>query len=228
MKLPGALPVLTMLGTAFLLCPGLRAAETPAQTTPTTTPADTKPNGSGRFKLNPDESEDARMKMRDSMQNDGGGRGPGGGGGGMGRSGGSGAPSDSGRESMRSLFDAPVEMAVTATAAEIAILEKDGRLRTLHPDGQSYKAEGGTSETKTHWEPGRLVVETKTERGSKITEAYSIDAARHKLNVVVDFESPNRPPLSVHRVYDQQGFEPPPTTVHVEPPTATPTAATTP
>jgi hypothetical protein len=258
MKLPVALPVLTMLGTAFLLCPGLRAADTPTQATPTAAPADTKPNLSGRFKLNPDESEDARKKMRDS-QNSGGGRGPGGGGGGgmgggrgggmgggggrrgggmggggMGRSGGSGgsggsgAPSDSGRESMRALFDAPVEMTVTATDAEIAILEKDGRLRTLHPDGHSYKAEGGTSETKTRWEPDRLVVETKTERGSKITESYSIDAARHKLNVVVDFESPNRSPLSVHRVYDQQGLEPPPAAVHVEPPTATPPSTTAP
>ena len=146
----------------------------------------------------------------------------------MGRSGGSGAPSDSGRESMRSLFDAPVEMAVTATDAEIAILEKDGRLRTLHPDGQSYKSEGGASETRTHWEPDRLVVETKTERGSKITEAYSIDAARHKLKVVVDFANPNRAPLSVHRVYDQQGVEPPPAAVHVESATATPASTTTP
>jgi hypothetical protein len=244
-KLPMALPALTMLGSVFLLSPGLRAAGTTALATPT----NPRPNLSGRFKLNPDESEDARQKMRESMQNSGGGRGPGGAGGGgygggrgggmggggrrgggMGRSGGSGGPSDSGRdprESMRALFDAPVEMAVTATDSEIAILEKDGRLRTLHPDGQSYKAEGGTSETKTHWEPDRLVVETKTERGSKITESYSVDAARHKLNVVVQFENANRAPLSVHRVYDEQGFEPP-AEAHVDPPTATPTTATAP
>jgi hypothetical protein len=105
---------------------------------------------------------------------------------------------------MHAVFEAPAEMTVTETDSEIVILEKDGRMRTLHPDGKSYKSESGTSEVKSRWDADRLVVETRTERGGKITETYRRDPESHRLTITLLLESPSRPTVSVRRVYDEE------------------------
>lgn len=51
-------------------------------------------------------------------------------------------------------------MTITHTDAEIAVLEQDRRLRTLHPDGKKYKIGNDHSEIKTRLDEARLVVET--------------------------------------------------------------------
>lgn len=99
----------------------------------------------------------------------GGGRGPGGPPGGRG----AGDP----REAMRAFVEAPSEMLITPTQNEIVILETDGRLRTLHPDGKTYKSEAGASETKTRWDGGRLVVETRAGSGLKVVETFVLLSA---------------------------------------------------
>jgi hypothetical protein len=196
----------------------------------TTPPADNL-SLSGHWKLNPELSDDARQKMRDAAGQQGGGgygggggggmgggggrrgggmgggRGGGMGGGGMGGGGGSrmGSRSASGpddlREAIRAFFDAPTELAITQTEPEIAILDKDGRLRTLHPDGKSYKNDTGSVETKSRLEGGRLVVETKTER-SKVTETYSVSPDRTKMTAMLRMERDSMAAVTVKRVYN--------------------------
>jgi hypothetical protein len=193
------------------------------------------PAFSGRWKLNVQDSEDARAKTRQSMDGRdpggssggeagrGGGGGYGGRGGGYGRGGGGGG-GYGGRGGRRSgggdgaaaasnrdpqgpralLFNPPQQLTVAQTATEIAILDQDGLMRALHPDGKSYKVGAGEDEVKARWESDHLVVETKAKGGTKLTETYGLDPEKHRLTVVLNIEGGSRPALSVRRVYDEQ------------------------
>jgi len=171
----------------------------------------------GHWRFNADKSEDARQKVHDAMasRHQGGSGGSGGGmgghhgGGGMGRHGGGygGAGSQGGtdpRQAMRPLFDPPAELTITPAQgdSEIAMVEQDGRVRTLHPDGKKYKASDGSSETTTRWDNGQLIVETKAESGPRLTEAFSAAPEGHQLNVLVSVDSSRMGSVSVRRVYD--------------------------
>ena len=174
---------------------------------------------SGKWKLNAEASDDARDKMhqaggarRGPGGMGGGGRRPGGGGGrggfgggGMGgrRGGGPGQGRDGGdpREAMRVAAEAAQELTITQTAAEVAVLETDGRLRAFHPDGKGYKDSAG-AEVKTRWRDARLVVETHPDRGPKIVETFSVDPKPRRLVVSLVFEGRSGAPVTIRRVYD--------------------------
>jgi len=188
-------------------------------------PAGASPDLGGRWKFNPELSDDAKAKMREAREGQGGGRGPGAGGMGGGRGGGMGGrgggmgggraggtgggrgPGNPGggdaTESMRAVFEAPVEMSITPTEAEIVILEKDGRLRMLHADGKKYKIEGGNAETKTRWEAGKLVVETSNPMGGRVDETFEVAPDRSKLTVTVRVEGSRMSGLTLKRIYDR-------------------------
>jgi len=210
-----AVAVLTA-GVVFGL-PSARGEEKPAPETPT-------PSLAGRWKLNPELSEDARAKMREAMEarrGDGSGRGnsggsgSGGGGRGWGRGGHGGGGMGGGRgasrsgtsggdpqSAMREVFEAPAEFTITPTAAEVVILEKDGRLRTLHADGKKYRAEGGAAEVETRWDGGQLVVDTKSDRGPRITETFDAAPDRTRLTGTLKVDASRGPSVTVKRVYD--------------------------
>ena len=160
---------------------------------------------SGRYSLLESESEDGRQKLHKAMEGrrpggppPGMGRGPGGGGpGGPGRAGG-------GAERLRDLVEAPRVMTVTHTPTEIAVMEEDGRLRTLHPDGKAYKAEAGAVELKTRWDGARLLIETRPGRGGKLTEAWSLDPASGKLTIDTTLEIPSQSPVTIRSVYQRE------------------------
>jgi hypothetical protein len=226
---------LVALGVALMSGSALHAGDQapPAPAADPAVPSASLPALSGRWKLNVQDSEDARQKMRQSMEGrdpgsaggGGGGRGGGGygghGGGGGGRGGGGGYGSRGGRRSgggesaaatsnrdpqgpRALLFNPPQQLTVTQTAAEIAILDQDGLMRALHPDGKGYKSGTGEDEVKTRWESDHLVVETKTKSGTKLTETYGLAAEKHRMTVVLNVEGGSRPALSVRRVYDEQ------------------------
>jgi hypothetical protein len=181
------------------------------------------PDLSGHYKLNVAESEDARQKLPPPGQGEGpeGRRPPRGGGappggpppdgglggrrpGDLGRAGG---PGDGGREAMRALFEAPKGLSITHTPNEIAVLEQDGRLRTLHPDGKTYKSEGGANETRTRWDGAQLVVEMRMPGGAKLTETWRLDPATMKLTIVSRLAPPSREAIEIRRVYDPETQE---------------------
>lgn len=176
-----------------------------------------RPDLSGAWRLDPAQSEDGRAKLRE-LRGDrgdrpggrfggGGGGRPGGGGFGGGRGGGRGGPGGPGaggrgdamRDSLREALDAPPSLTVTQTATEIAIVEEDGRLRALHPDGRAYKDSAGR-EVKARWsETGELVAETKGER-AKIVETFAVakDPARLLVTLLLELRGQ---PLAIRRVY---------------------------
>jgi hypothetical protein len=167
-----------------------------------------RPDLSGSWRFDPAQSEDGRAKMR-ALRGDrppGGGR-PGGGarpmgggsGGGRGGPGVGRAGDDAMRETLRELLDAPPALTVTQTPAEITLLEEDGRLRALHPDGRAYKDSSGR-EVKTRWsEAGELVAETKGERG-KIVETFGVATDPARLLVTLLLEVRGQP-IAIRRVY---------------------------
>lgn len=111
---------------------------------------------------------------------------------------------------MRAVFEPAAELLITPTENEIVILEKDGRMRTLHPDGKKYKSEGGNTGVKARWEGAQLVVETRTEMGGRTTETFvlsgkkpaaSAPADPRTLTITVQLEGAPMPAMSLKRVY---------------------------
>ncbi len=182
---------------------------------------------SGRWVYNRELSDDARKKMREGMEKGsgpGGGRppmgpggggpggggpggggmgGPGGGGGGMGGRGGPMGGDDDARESMRAIFEPAEELAVAEAGAEIAIDEKFGRTRRLHPDGKKYKTDNGDSDIKTSWKEGKLVVETKRVRGGGVVETWELVPDASRIIVNVKMEGGFGPSVTLKRIYDR-------------------------
>ncbi len=177
---------------------------------------------SGRWAYNAASSDDARAKLREGMEKrgPGGGRGmggpgggsggpgggmggPGGGGGGRGAMGGppgAGAADDQ-REAMRAILEPAEELLIAQTEGEIAVDEKFGRMRRLHPDGRKYKTDNGAAEIKSYWKEGRLVVETKGSRGS-VVETWERVPDGSRLIVNVRLEGGPGGKLELKRIYE--------------------------
>ena len=102
---------------------------------------------------------------------------------------------------MRSFFEPPETLTITQTAEEIGV--DDGqRVLHFHPDGKKIKSEGGGSDTIAKWRGNELVVETKSERGPKVTSAYMAVPGKHQLYITSTMEGRSGEPITVRRVYD--------------------------
>jgi hypothetical protein len=174
----------------------------------------------GEWKLNPELSEDPREKMRQARGEGGrsegggpggwgggrGGRGGGGWGGGgrggwgAGRHGGQGAPGGDGEVRTRSMLLTASQITVTNLEPEITMLEPQGEVRRLHPDDQAYKDDSG-AEVKAKWDSSRLVVETRTQRGST-KETWSVADDPRRLTVLLEIKRPFGGEVKVKRVFD--------------------------
>jgi len=189
---------------------------------PRATQADDKPKVapltadlSGRWVYNRELSDDAREKMREGMEKGGGGGGrPPGGGGGMGGPGGGGGGrmgpppggmggDDDPREAMRAIMEPSEELVIGQTETEIAMDEKFGRTRRLHPDGKKYKTDNGASEIKASWKDGKLLVETKRARGGSVLETWELVPDGSRLVVNVKMEGGFGPGVTLKRIYDR-------------------------
>jgi hypothetical protein len=169
----------------------------------------------GRWKLNQDLSEDPREKMREAMRGrwgGGGGFGRGGGmGGGMGHGGwgrgggrgegGGGYRGEGERPPTMALFTAS-EITVTHVEPEVGIVEPDGLVETLYPDGKKHKDDSGV-ETQTTWNDDTLKVERKSDRG-KLGETWSVSPDGKRLTVLLEMQRGSMPTVSVRRVYDRE------------------------
>jgi hypothetical protein len=110
---------------------------------------------------------------------------------------------DDARESMRAIFEPAEEIAVTQTVTEVSIDEKYGRTRRLHPDGKKYKTDNGTSEVKASWKEGKLVVETKRDRGMGVIETWELVPDASRIIVNVKMQGGFGPGVTLKRIYDR-------------------------
>jgi hypothetical protein len=186
----------------------------------------------GTWKLNRDQSDDARDKLRSAMQDRDqngpmGGHGPmsgggvtmgipgigGIGGGGMGRrggpgmGGGSGAGSQEQREKLRDLVEAPDQLTVTQKGPEIDIADTQSHVRSLYTDGRKLeksKKDSDQTQVKAHWERETLISEEKGPNGEKISHSYEITGEGKQLADTLTLESKKlNTPIIVRSVYDR-------------------------
>lgn len=183
----------------------------------------------GTWKLNRQESDDAREKLRAAMQDRDqngpmtrpGGMGgvgigiPGIGGiGGMGRPGGgpgngrsSGAGSENQREQMSELVRASDQLKIVQKGPEIDVTDSESRVRALFTDGRKIdkpKKDSSQLQGKARWDHGTLVTEEKGPGGEKISHAYEITLEGKQMADTLTLESKHlNTPIIVRSVYDK-------------------------
>jgi len=176
---------------------------------------------SNTWKLNADESEKLRDKMRPAHAGEhggggGGGRGGGFGGGGMGGHGGYGgrhgggmasggdaasaATDDAMRETMRRLDEPPETLTIKQEDGAFLVGDDNGQIRHLYPDGRTANTDEG--EVKTQWRGDELVTETIPARGPHLRETFALSPDGRRLFVTAHFEPRGGGAVDVRRVYD--------------------------
>jgi hypothetical protein len=105
------------------------------------------------------------------------------------------------RNALRDELEAPDHLTITDSGATVIITTGDGRTTRLSTDGKKIKDESTNVERKTRKDAGKIVSEVSGLGQGKITETYSIDAARKQLHVTLDIEGPQRK-TTVNRIYD--------------------------
>ena len=82
-------------------------------------------------------------------------------------------------------------------------------VRTLQTDGQKITFGEGRrkSEIKSQWKGKKLVVETKMDGGTKITETYELRDDGTRLQLMVRIENLRFPqPLEIKRIYERATY----------------------
>jgi hypothetical protein len=145
------------------------------------TPAKPRQSIIGAWKLNRDESDNPRDRMRQSSSGGSrggyGGRGGGGYPGGGGR-GGYGGPreSDEDRQRIAELLDPPREMKFSMTGAEVDLFDNLDRKRAFITDGRKLQKSKDSSdqEIAAHWDGNRLVTDEKDAQGNKLSRSFEL------------------------------------------------------
>ncbi len=189
--------------------------------------AQERPDLTGTWTLNLEESDDPREMMQDGGNAGGagaqsgrrgaggrggaggagggfGGRGSGGGGGG--RGGGGGIDRDRMQQTMELMRNASRTFTVTQNDSMVTFTYGDGTVLALHTDGRKLKqtVEGrGDIEIKARWKKRDFIVERKVSRGGKLWETFLRPEDRDQLYVIVRVElGPGRQAREFRRVYD--------------------------
>jgi hypothetical protein len=172
----------------------------------------------GAWKLNRDESEDARKKMQDARgANGGGGRGgvrmgiPGMGGGpwgGGGRRGGGQGESDEDRQRMPEVLEPArsLNVAEAKKDVEIDVFDDQQRKMALFTDGRKLQKSKdiNNQEIAAHWVGNRLVTDEKTPSGKKMSRTYELSYDGTQLYETVNLTRGRSGSLvSIRYVYDQ-------------------------
>jgi len=169
----------------------------------------------GAWKLNRDESDDPRRRMRDSEDSGGyGGRRPGsvgwpgGGGGGPygGRRGGmGGSESDEERAKMHELLTPPADITFSMTGAEVDLKDDHDRKRAFMTDGRKLQKskEDNYQEIAAKWDNNRLVTDEKGPRGGKMSRSFELSPDGRQLYETLNLKmGRNNTETSFRFVYD--------------------------
>jgi hypothetical protein len=198
---------LTLTGPGFVVDAAPSAEESADSRTPSLT---------GRWKLDPEKSDDARARMRavreEGQGDDGRGGGRGGRGSGRGMGGGPHGGRMAGQKSeeqaaMQDVMDDVMQPAdvltITQGERDVTIARDDGRTLRLYADGRKAKEANGAVERTTRWDGPRLVSEIKVGDGPKITESWWLSADGKQLQASIRLQAPRGDrEVVINRVYD--------------------------
>ena len=184
----------------------------------------------GTWKLNADESDDARQKLRSAMQErdqsgspggmgrrGGMGGGIGGGGigmgipgmgGGMGGGRGRGSGSDEQHARLWDVVRAPDQITVAQKGPETDITDNQNRVRAIFTDDRKLekpKKDSPETQVKARWDGQTLTTEEKGPNGEKISHAYELSPdGKQQLIDTLTLESKRlNTPIIVRSVYDK-------------------------
>jgi hypothetical protein len=171
----------------------------------------------GAWKLNRDESDDARKKTQDARGANGGGGGRGGvrmgipgmGGGPYGgRRGGGGNESDQDRERMQEFMNPSRSLTVAEAKkdVEIDMFDDQERKSAFFTDGRKLQKtkDNTTREITAHWDGNRLVTDEKSPRGRKISRTYELSYDGTQLYETLRLtRGRSDSQISIRYVYDQ-------------------------
>jgi hypothetical protein len=175
------------------------------------------PSVTGRWKLDPEKSDDARARMRavreEGRGGDGRGGGRGGRWGGRGMGGGphggpmAGRQSEEEQAAMQDVIDDLMQPAdvltITQGERDVTIARDDGRTLRLYADGRKAREANGAVERTTRWDGPRLVSDIKIGDGPKITESWWLSADGKQLQTSIRLQMPRSDrEVVIHRVYD--------------------------
>lgn len=171
----------------------------------------------GAWRLNRDESDDARKKMQQARGANGG-RGGGGGGVRMGIPGmgggpyggrrGGGGESEEDRQRMEEVVN-PAQALTVAEAqkdVEVDIFDEQERKSAFFTDGRKLQKTKGntTQEIAAHWDGNRLVTDEKTPSGRKMSRTYELSYDGTQLYETLHLtHGRSDAPISIRYVYDQ-------------------------
>jgi hypothetical protein len=131
----------------------------------------------GAWKLNKDESDNPRDRMRQNQDRGGYGGGRRGGGYPGGRGGYGGRPeSEEDRARMYEMMEPPREIKLAMTGAEVDLFDNLDRKRAFITDGRKLQKSKDTSyaEIAAHWEGKRLVTDEKDALGNKMSRTFEL------------------------------------------------------
>jgi hypothetical protein len=239
MKVIGSvkLPILTLLAGLCFACPHGAYSQAPAGPLPPVQPVQPQPTSApaakpqvqepevpprttilGAWKLNRDESDDARKKMQDARgSNSGGGYGgggrrggvgigwPGGGGTYGGHRGGQGGESDDERQKMPELFSPPSVITLSMTGAEVDLLDDQNRKRAFMTDGRKLQKskDENYQEIAAKWDGKRLVTDEKNPHGGKMSRTFELSYDGRQLYETLNMTTGrSNTPVVIRYVYD--------------------------
>ncbi len=176
----------------------------------------------GAWKLNRDESDDARQKMQDA-RGGGGGRAGGGGGGvrlgipGMGGGpyggrrgggGGGGNENDADREKMQEVLNPSraLTLAEAKKDVEVDVFDDQQRKTAIYTDGRKLQKtkDSNNQEVSAHWDGNRLVTDEKTPSGKKMSRTYELSYDGTQLYETLKLtRGRSDSQISIRYVYDQ-------------------------
>jgi hypothetical protein len=187
-----------------ITAPSTQSAPPSAQQAPVQ-PAAT-PNLAGKWKLNRDQSDDPREKMREALGNTGNRGG--------GRQRGLGGRPGAGGLGQRRPLQGPMDLADLSqlTIAQSEDMTKvsgaSGRVLALYSAAHSASPQpsgkGSYTPPAAKWQDNQLVVATEGARGGKTTRAYSLSPDGNQLYLTIRSENQRfREPLTIRFVYDR-------------------------
>ncbi|MGC2193571.1 MAG: hypothetical protein WA628_02775 [Terriglobales bacterium] len=223
------------MGLVFAVAAAYAAKQSAEQSKPAPSPetSHAQPAFNGTWKLNREQSDDPREKLRSAMQDRdrngpmGGHGGMGGGGvtmgipgiggiGGMGRPGGRpgggqgrgpGAGSEDQRARLRDLVEAPDQLKILQKGPEIDMTDTESHVRSLFTDGRKLekpKKDSSETQVKARWDRETLITEEKGPNGEKISHSYEITDGGKQLADTLTLESKKlNTPIIVRSVYDR-------------------------
>ena len=206
----------------------LRAQQSDDTKTSSSHSADSQPPAlAGSWKLNRDESDDPRDKLRSAIQDreqngtpGGMGRhgGMGGGGIGMGIPGIGGGPmgtpgprgqssgSDDQKARLLEVIEPPNQLSVALRGPEVDMTDTESHTRELFTDGRKVekpKKDAIQTQVKAHWDGQTLVTDEKGPNGEKISHSYELSSDGKFIDILTLESKRLNTPIIIRSVYDK-------------------------